>query len=135
MLNHAEVSQEPIDILLSRLPAYTRAGPSSFKACCPAHDDRSPSLSITRLHDGRVLIHCFGGCGGADVLDAIGMSYGDLYPGGGYYKPQQSKEMTHDEWVLWIAEQDVKSGKKVDEKTKRQILQAKIKAMRAGHGR
>jgi hypothetical protein len=31
-------------------------------ACCPAHDDRNPSLSVRRAPDGRVLVHCFAGC-------------------------------------------------------------------------
>lgn len=30
-------------------------------ACCPAHDDRQPSLSITE-RDGKLLVHCFAGC-------------------------------------------------------------------------
>jgi hypothetical protein len=31
-------------------------------ACCPAHDDRNPSLSITETADGKLLWHCFAGC-------------------------------------------------------------------------
>lgn len=31
-------------------------------ARCPAHDDRTPSLSIRDGHDGQVLVHCHGGC-------------------------------------------------------------------------
>ena len=29
-----------------------------WSACCPAHDDRNPSLSIREGSDGKVLIHC-----------------------------------------------------------------------------
>ena len=48
-------------------------------ACCPAHKDRSPSLSITP--DGEtVLITCFAGCGTEDVLASIGLTFSDLYP-------------------------------------------------------
>ena len=47
-------------------------------ACCPAHDDRNPSLSIREAED-RVLIHCFAGCPPADVLAAIGLELADLY--------------------------------------------------------
>ncbi|MDK1385118.1 toprim domain-containing protein [Sinorhizobium sp. 8-89] len=39
-------------------------------AKCPAHDDRSPSLSI-RDGDGKVLVRCHAGCDQADVLDAL----------------------------------------------------------------
>jgi phage/plasmid primase-like uncharacterized protein len=35
---------------------------------CPAHDDKHPSLSITDGSDGRLLVHCFAGCDGTEVL-------------------------------------------------------------------
>lgn len=31
-------------------------------ACCPAHDDRTPSLSIAGGSEGRLLLHCHAGC-------------------------------------------------------------------------
>lgn len=37
---------------------------------CPAHADKSPSLSITEK-DGRVLMHCFAGCTFEQVMDAM----------------------------------------------------------------
>lgn len=49
---------------------------------CPAHDDRSPSLSIKEMPDGRVLLHCFGGCAFEAILGAIGLTKRDLYPSG-----------------------------------------------------
>jgi hypothetical protein len=38
---------------------------------CPAHDDRSPSLSVRDADDGRVLVKCHAGCSQADVIDAL----------------------------------------------------------------
>lgn len=38
------------------------AGRGKWTACCPAHNDRSPSLSIREEAAGRVLVHCFAGC-------------------------------------------------------------------------
>lgn len=38
--------------------------------CCPAHDDRTPSLSV-RVGDTRILFKCFAGCDTRDVLRAI----------------------------------------------------------------
>lgn len=40
-------------------------------ACCPVHEDREPSLSISDGNDGRLLVHCFAGCDATDVLRAI----------------------------------------------------------------
>ena len=38
--------------------------------CCPAHVDRTPSLSVT-LGNKAILFHCFAGCTNADVLAAL----------------------------------------------------------------
>ena len=38
---------------------------------CPAHDDRSPSLSVTEGHEGRLLLRCFTGCSFEDVVAAL----------------------------------------------------------------
>jgi len=38
---------------------------------CPAHEDRSPSLSWRLADDGRALVHCFAGCSFADILAAV----------------------------------------------------------------
>lgn len=38
--------------------------------CCPAHDDRTPSLSVT-LGRKAILFHCFAGCPNEDVIAAL----------------------------------------------------------------
>jgi putative DNA primase/helicase len=38
--------------------------------CCPAHDDRTPSLSVS-LGRRAILFHCFAGCSNADVIAAL----------------------------------------------------------------
>lgn len=70
----------PIDLVLSRLDKVKAAGAGRWKACCPAHDDRDPSLSIREADDGKVLLHCWAGCFTADVLAAIGLAARDLFP-------------------------------------------------------
>lgn len=44
-----------------------RAG-STWMACCPAHEDREPSLSISSGRDGKVLVRCHAGCDQRDVI-------------------------------------------------------------------
>ncbi|MXO71815.1 virulence protein [Altererythrobacter buctensis] len=39
--------------------------------CCPAHTDRTPSLSVT-LGNKAILFHCFAGCPNAAVMAALG---------------------------------------------------------------
>jgi putative DNA primase/helicase len=48
-----------------------RAG-ATWMARCPAHDDRSPSLSISAGEDGKVLVRCHAGCAQRDVIAALG---------------------------------------------------------------
>lgn len=69
-----------IDVLLSRLAKVKRTGAASYQACCPAHEDRGPSLSIRELDDGRILLHCFAGCGVDEVLGAINLDMSALFP-------------------------------------------------------
>jgi len=68
------------ETLLSRLRGVRRTGADRWIARCPAHDDRTPSLSIRELDDGRVLLHCFAGCAAADVLAAVGLEMDALFP-------------------------------------------------------
>ena len=41
-------------------------------AYCPAHPNtKTPALSLKDGNDGKLLVHCFAGCDGADVLAAL----------------------------------------------------------------
>lgn len=70
----------PLDRLLPRLEAVKPAGPNRWSARCPAHPDRTPSLSIRETDDGTLLIKCWAGCGAADVVRAVGLEMRDLFP-------------------------------------------------------
>ena len=69
-----------INNLLNRLNKVKRTSNNQYIACCPAHEDKTPSLSITDKGDGKILINCYAGCGVEDVLDSIGMSFDDIMP-------------------------------------------------------
>ena len=68
------------ELLVNLLERVKQTGPGRWIGSCPAHEDRSPSLSVRELDDGRVLINCFAGCGAIDVLDALGLEWGALFP-------------------------------------------------------
>ena len=68
-----------LNTVLQRLDKVQRIGSDRYKALCPAHDDRSPSLAI-KDDDGRLLLHCFGGCETLDVVSAIGLNFADIMP-------------------------------------------------------
>jgi hypothetical protein len=68
-----------VDKVLDRLDGVRRSGNLRWMAKCPAHLDKTPSLSIRAQDDGRVLIHCFAQCPTSDVLQAIGLDFADLF--------------------------------------------------------
>ena len=47
--------------LISRLNQAKEYVPGKATALCPAHNDKSPSLSV-RLTDQRILLNCHAGC-------------------------------------------------------------------------
>lgn len=55
-------------------------GRESFKASCPCHNDKAPSLSISAGKRGGVVLHCFAGCKTADIMSAAGLSWADIMP-------------------------------------------------------
>ena len=78
--NAARGAHVSADALLSRLDKVKSTGRSRWLACCPAHDDRKPSLAVRELSDGRLLAHCFSGCPVEAVVAAIGLDMSDLFP-------------------------------------------------------
>lgn len=68
------------DRILAGLSKVRRTGPGRWVACCPAHKDRTASLSVRELDDGRTLLHCFAGCDVDQVVGALGLTMEDLFP-------------------------------------------------------
>jgi putative DNA primase/helicase len=60
----------PVEKVLDRLEGVHQKG-GSWKALCPAHEDREPSLSVSEGNDGRVLVKCFAGCDTAQVVTEL----------------------------------------------------------------
>ncbi len=69
----------PLDRLMAKLDRIRQNG-KGYTACCPAHDDRNASLSLSQADNGSVLMHCFAGCETAEILAAIGLQSCDLFP-------------------------------------------------------
>jgi hypothetical protein len=66
-----------IDEILSKLKGVKRSN-DGFVAKCPAHDDRTGSLSVGAGR-GKVLMHCFAGCTAPNVVKALGLEWRDLF--------------------------------------------------------
>jgi hypothetical protein len=65
---------------VSRLQGVRHTQSGGVIARCPAHDDRSPSLSVADRGDGGLLVHCFAGCDAGAIVAAMGLTLGDLMP-------------------------------------------------------
>jgi putative DNA primase/helicase len=66
----------------------------SALARCPAHNDRTPSLSISEGKDGIILVKCFGGCDQAKVIDALRRQ--GLWPGPAEEQPAPGPVQEHE---------------------------------------
>jgi replicative DNA helicase len=63
--------------------ASVRRVSDGWLVTCPAHDDRNPSLHVSEDAEGNIGLHCHAGCETADVKDADGLDWGDLFADGG----------------------------------------------------
>lgn len=106
--------------LLPRLEGVRQTAEGRWVAKCAAHADRSPSLSIRELPDGRILLHCFGGCGVHDVMAAIGMTMTDLHPAplGDFKRERQPfpaadvlRALGHEALVVLVAASTIQDGR------------------------
>lgn len=133
-----------INVLLSKLDKVSPKGKGKWMACCPAHEDRSPSLAIRELSSGSVLVHCFAGCEPISIVHAVGLTMGDLFPERseehieplGFAKIEQKKaheeanRLQKERLILALAEQDRRAGKKLSQKDLDREFQA-YKALKA----
>ena len=58
---------------------------------CPAHEDRTASLSVREGDGGKILLHCMAGCSTSEVVRAMGLKMADLFPEDSR-KPQQARK-------------------------------------------
>ena len=59
-----------LESLASGLQKARWQGDYKFSACCPAHYDKHPSLSVTETN-GKILLKCFAGCSQESVIGAL----------------------------------------------------------------
>ena len=66
--------------LVAHLDGVRSTGRGKWLARCPSHPDKTASLSIRELDDGRTLVHCFAGCSVEEVLSSVGLTIDSLFP-------------------------------------------------------
>lgn len=111
-----------IELLTSRLKKCRPVGLGRWMACCPAHDDKTPSMTITES-GGKILFHCFAGCSPDEILDSLDLKWTDLYPDEWEAAEQRAYSqklplppvdtLRVEENVLLITKQMIEDGKKL----------------------
>jgi len=98
-------------------------------AQCPAHDDRSPSFTATVGRDGGVLFHCYAGCSGVSIMDALGLSWDQIKPDD--YRAERyrrkPRDPSYDECFVMVAENDMRQGRRLTDKEQRQYRESLIR--------
>ena len=64
--------------ILARLRSVKETA-SGWTACCPGHEDREASLSISEGSEGRILLHCHANCTLETVVSGLGITKADLF--------------------------------------------------------
>ena len=128
-------SDHCIAALIERLQGVRSTGPNRWLARCPAHDDRRPSLTIRLTDDGLCLLHCFAGCETADIVAAIGLELGDLFPPTNRHHRSREhrpfpaldvlRAVSHEVLIAALACGDVVAGKPLSEADFQRVLQAR----------
>lgn len=86
MLIALKPTQETVDIVAALKGRWH----GSYAMCiCPAHADRTPSLSVRQGERG-ILVHCFAGCRSEDVLREIGRTKPILNSPTPSYRPERT---------------------------------------------
>ena len=58
--------------LQSILPKFKLTGTNQATSLCPSHDDKSPSLSLSKTQQS-ILMKCHAGCTYYEIVNALGM--------------------------------------------------------------
>ena len=128
-----------IENILSRLEKV-KGRNGSYTACCPAHTDKSPSLAIRELDDGRILLKCFADCSVQDIMGSIGMEIGDLFPDTKkdlppvkrkYYASDLLRVIEFEAWVVSVAAHTMSTGNKLSETDRDRMKVATARIMEA----
>jgi len=104
----------PVDNLLARLSKVRERKPGRWVACCPAHDDKTPSLYVTEAEDGRALLKCWGGCSTEEICAAVGLELRDLFLSssrrGRQRRGPSQKALLHEATIIRAAEAQLLQG-------------------------
>lgn len=62
---------------------------NQYSACCPAHDDKHASLSVSKADGGRILLCCHAGCTAENIVAALGLKMSDLFSNSKHFQKRR----------------------------------------------
>ncbi len=71
--------REFLSLLQSKTGHSPHKTSDGYSACCPAHDDQKPSLSLSEGQDGKILLHCFAGCTTEAICTSLNIQQSHLF--------------------------------------------------------
>jgi len=101
------MKKEELFNIFSRQPKFQQIGQNQYKCCCPAHQDKEPSLCI-KFEEDKVLLNDFAGCDISDICRSFGIEPKDLFYNSkeksvaNKYQPLQAEYMYYDEKGKYI---------------------------------
>ena len=123
-----------VETFLSRLDGVRKRTGDQYSARCPAHEDKTPSLSVRETAEGLVLLHCFAGCSAAEVLASVGLDASVLFPKSPGGKPLLRRRLISAPQALEVlalegllvatVAGDIARGDQVDEQTAKRVAVA-----------
>lgn len=66
------------ETFISQFPKTIKTA-TGVSVCCPSHEDKTPSLSISKARDGGVVMKCFAGCQTESIIASMGLRMADLF--------------------------------------------------------
>jgi putative DNA primase/helicase len=99
MIATAAATERPIDRVLRALADFGvhKTGGERWESRCAAHEDHSPSLSVSIGGGGRVLVKCHRGCEFKDIAAALNLTEADFFSD---EKPAPAKDLPTDQWPV-----------------------------------
>jgi len=128
------------------LPKARKGSGEWWAACCPAHEDKSPSLGFTEHSNGDIGFVCRAGCDKESILSAMGLTWADVFAESmtlearmRYHRKSLESEKRHMDLVLAIAnaspgelsDADLRTVTKAE--ARRPLIEAELKELERAH--
>lgn len=112
------------EMIVPRLDQVKKIGRDRWKACCPAHDDKSPSFNFGISETGNILMKCWAGCSVESICSAVGVEMSSLFADSDLKPSRGPLQPTEDTFYIAVYKADYKRGYKPTDAERQRYLEA-----------